>query len=50
MIKLDYDIEYPTTSAPGKLTVKGEVIQFDSSADRDLMHHMWEQRLVVSPK
>ena len=31
------------------VTVTGEVIQFDSSADRTLMHNMWEN-LVVSPK
>jgi len=31
------------------VTVTGEVIQFDSSADRALMHNMWEN-LVVSPK
>jgi hypothetical protein len=31
------------------VTVTGKVVQFESSADREMMHQMWDG-LVVSPK
>jgi hypothetical protein len=47
VIKENSDVE--SSGEIETVTVTGEVIQFDSSADRTLMHHMWEN-LVVSPK
>ena len=47
VIKENSDVE--SSGEFGTVTVTGEVIRFDSSADRTLMHHMWEN-LVVSPK
>lgn len=41
------DIE--TSGDTTTVTVTGQVVQFESSADRELMHHVWEN-LVVSPK
>ncbi|HUA36616.1 MAG TPA: hypothetical protein VMA09_23635 [Candidatus Binataceae bacterium] len=53
VIKLNYNIQYPTNGETGTLTVSGQVIQFNSSSDRDLMHNMWEspaENPVVSPR
>lgn len=47
VIKANSDVE--SAGDTEIVTVTGEVIQFDSSADRDMMHNMW-QDLVVSPK
>ena len=47
VIKENSDVE--SSGEFETVTVTGEVIRFDSSADRTLMHHMWEN-LVVSPK
>ena len=47
VIKENSDVE--SSGEIETVTVTGEVIQFDSSADRALMHNMWEN-LVVSPK
>jgi hypothetical protein len=47
VIKANSDVE--PSGDTEIVTVTGEVIQFDSSADRDMMHNMW-QDLVVSPR
>ena len=41
------DIE--TSGDTTTVTVSGQAVKFESSADRELMHHMWENT-VVSPK
>ena len=47
VIKAHSDVE---SSGPEMIvTVSGEVVQFDSSADRDAMHKMWDN-LTVSPR
>jgi hypothetical protein len=47
VIKTNCDID--SSGQTVTVNVSGEAIQFDSSADRALMHNMWEN-LVVSPK
>ncbi len=47
VIKVDSDID--SSGNAMMVIVTGEVVRFDSSADRDLMHHMWENS-VASPK
>jgi len=45
VIKVSSDVD-----ASGEtVTITGEAVQFDTSADRDLMHNMWDQA-VASPK
>jgi hypothetical protein len=45
VIKANVDVDASGENA----IVTGEAIQFETSADRDLMHHMWEG-MIVSPK
>ena len=45
VIKANVDVDASGENA----TVTGEAIQFETSADRELMHKMWEG-LIVSPK
>ncbi len=46
VIKANTDVD-----ASGEtVIVTGEVIQFETSADRELMHKMWGEGLIVSPK
>jgi hypothetical protein len=47
VIEAKGDMEMSGDSAT--VTVTGKVVQFESSADRELMHQMWDN-LVVSPK
>lgn len=47
VIKVNSDVE--ASGETETLTVTAEVVQFDSSADRAMMHDLWDN-LVVSPK
>ncbi|HTR60624.1 MAG TPA: hypothetical protein VMH37_02910 [Candidatus Binataceae bacterium] len=47
VIKAKADVE--SSGDDSTLLVTGEVVHFDSSADREMMHNMWDN-LVVSPK
>ena len=47
IVKARADVE--SSGDDSTLIVTGEVVHFDSSADRTMMHNMWEN-LVVSPK
>jgi hypothetical protein len=52
VIEVKSDVQFSGEAAT--VTVSGEVIQFESSADRELMHKMWDNLYdhypVVSPK
>jgi hypothetical protein len=47
VIKVKSDVDF--SGPKDTVVVSGEVIQFESSADRAMMHSMWEN-MVVSPK
>jgi len=46
---IDASGDVETSGDTSTVTVTGQVVQFERSADREMMHHMWEN-MVASPR